>query len=677
MNKRKSFALFLSTILISMYCLTSKAYAISPMLSYISRQETQDRAYKMAYAVWHYVKDLNGNVQSNTRLPDQLKDVTNSNQIGIPYAWGGSDGFDTRSTTQWSNFFDAINKGAMAGNVNFTGGYKSGTAGIDCSGFVQSTLKIPGEKQSTRTLGQYLTPVSIYDLKNMDVLLWSSSHVVFFQSWVYDDYGNIIGANTIESTAGNYDESGQKVKEYYRSKDEIMNNYIPGRFNGIGSDYIENNSAQPDVESPLYRQAISKGDGKLYIKWGFNDVSSGGYQTAYRIRVYSGDISEDNNISGSLITQVSENTSVSEKMIDFNNMPEGNYYFILETRNSRGYWCNPVLTPFKVVSDPSNVPSKIEQVVRFGGQDRYETSKLIAENNFGNNLENVVIASGNNFPDGLSGVTLAKKLNAPLLLVDKNVTDKGSKVILQYMLNALSKTGKIYILGGEGVISNSYINYFIDNGYSENNIIRIGGKNRNETSVKIAQNLSLAQGTPIVISNDSAFADALSASPKAGFSQWPVLLTTSDKLNEDVEKYIEEIKPSDVYIIGGNGAISENVKKRIKEVTGLGNENVIRLGGQDRYETGEKINNYFYKNGVDKIYLAYGGNFPDSLSGSAVAAIQGKPLVLVSPSSYISGAKSINNLTGTNKVSINVFGGNKTITNYLVSKINNICLKIQ
>lgn len=677
MNRRRSFALFLSTLVISMCCLTSKAHAVSPMVSYISRQESQDRAYKMAYAVWHYVKSLNGNVQSDTELPDQLVGQTDSQQIGIPYAWGGSDGFDTRSTNQWSNFFDAINKGAMAGNVNFTDGYKLGTAGLDCSGFVQSALKIPGEKQSTRTLGQYLTPISFYDLKNMDVLLLSSSHVVFFQSWVYDDYGNIIGANTLESTAGNYDGSGQKVKEYYRSKDELMNNYNPGRFYGIGSDFIENNSAQPNVESPLYRQAINKNDGKLYVKWGFNDTVNGGYQTAYRIRVYSGDINENNNVSGTLVTQVSENTSVNEKTIDFNNMPEGNYYFVLETRNSRGYWCNPVLTPFQVVADTSSVPAKIEQVVRFGGQDRYETSKLIAENNFGSNLNNVVIASGNDFPDGLAGVTLAKKLNAPLLLVDKSVESKGSKVVLQYILNKLNKNGKIYILGGEGAVSGSYIEYFKQNGYLENNIVRIGGINRDETSVKIAENLNLTQGTTVVISNDSAFADALSISPKAGFSQWPVLLTSSNKLNEGVERYIENIKPSVVYIVGGNAAISENVKNRIKEITGYDDNKIVRLGGQDRYETVEKINNYFYENNLDKVYVASGENFPDSLSGSAVAAIQGKPLVLVSQSSYISGAKSINNVTGSNKVTVNVFGGDKIITNYLVSKINNICIKLQ
>lgn len=677
MNIKKRFALFSLTLVISMCCLTSKAHAVSPMVSYISRQESQDRAYKMAYTVWHYVKSLNGNVKSETELPDQLKDKTDSQQIGIPYAWGGSDGVDTRSTNQWSNFYDAINRGAMAGNINFTGGYKSGTAGIDCSGFVQSTLKIPGEKQSTRTLGQYLTPISFYDLRNMDVLLLSSSHVVFFQSWVYDDYGKIIGANTLESTAGNYDGTGQKVKEYYRSKDDLMNNYSPGRFYGIGSDFIENNSTQPNVESPLYRQAIDKNDGKLYVKWGFNDSISGGYQTAYRIRVYNGDINEGNNVSGRLVTQVSENTSADEKTIDFNNMPEGNYYFALETRNSRGYWCNPVLTPFKVAADISSVPSKIEQVVRFGGQDRYETSKLIAENNFGMNLDNVVIASGNDFPDGLAGVTLAKKLNAPLLLVDKNIENKGSEVVLQYILNKLNKNGKVYILGGEGAVSGSYIEYFKQNGYLENNIVRIGGINRDQTSAKIAENLNLTQGTPIVISNDSAFADALSISPKAGFSQWPVLLTGSNKLSEDVERYIENIKPSIVYIVGGNAAISENVKNRIKEITGYDDNKIVRLGGQDRYETVEKINNYFYENNLDKVYVASGENFPDSLSGSVVAAIQGKPLVLVSQSSYVSGARSINNVTGTNKVTVNVFGGDKIITNYLVSKINNICVKLQ
>lgn len=676
MKRKNRFIIFLLTLALTINSSIFKTQAASPV---ISRQEAQDRALKMAYATWHYKKSLNGNVQSYIELPSYLKDKIDSQETGIPYNYGGSDGVDTTSNIQWSNFFDAINKGATAGNVRFEGGYKGETAGIDAASFIQSTLRISGGKLTTNTLEQYLTPISFNDLRAMDVLLLKGGSTAFFQSWIYDDLGNIIGAATLEATTENNDGTGQKVKEYYRSKDYVMKNYKAYRYKYIADDFIENNSAQPTIESPLYRQAIDKNSGQVYFKWYFNDVNSSGYQSAYRLRVYRGTLSDSSSNSGLLIKEVSQASNSTETVIDFKDMPEDNYYFILETKNNRGYWSNPALVPFQFTSDLNNISSKISAVTRFGGATRYETSKIIAENNFKNyDIKNVVIASGNNFPDGLSGVTLARKLNAPLLLVDKNPEDSGSQIVLDYILKNLKKDGNIYILGGQGAVSSSYVEYLTQRGYMGANIVRIGGINRNETSVNIAKSLNLAKGTPVVITNDSSFADALSISSKAGSSQMPILLTSKDSLNKEVEDYIKDINPSKVYIIGGVGAISENVKNQIAEITSLSENKIIRLGGQTRYETSEKINNYFYQSGFKSVYVATGENFPDSLSGSAAAAFNnGAPLVLVSDNSYITSARTINYLTGNNKVTLNIFGGDRTVTNYLISRINIASMELQ
>lgn len=676
MKRINKFILFFLTLTL---ITSSSIYKTQAASSVISRQEAQDRALKMAYTTWHYEKSLNGNLQSYIEQPSYLKDKTDSQETGIPYNYGGSDGIDTSSNRQWSNFLDAINKGATAGNVRFEGGYKGETAGIDAASFIQSTLKISGGKLTVSTLEKYLTPISFNDLEDMDVLLSKGGSAAFFESWVYDDLGNRIGANTIEATIENNDGTGQKVKEYYRSNDYLINNFKAYRYNYIDNDFIENNSAQPTIESPLYRQAVDKNSGQIYFKWDFNDTSSSGYQTAYRIRIYRGDLTNSSTPSGVLIKQVSENSSSTETTINFTDMPEDNYYFILETKNNEGYWSNPVVAPFNFTSDPGSVSSKINAVTRFGGATRYETSKIIAENNFKNyDMENVVIASGNNFPDGLSGVTLARRLNAPLLLVDQNPEDSGSQIVLQYILKNLKKDGHIYILGGQGAVSSSYVEYLTQKGYLGTNIVRVGGVNRNETSVNIAKTLNLTKGTPVVIANDSSFADALSISSKAGSSQMPILLTSKDTLNNEVENYIKDINPSKVYIVGGTGAVSEDVKNRIMEITALSDNKIIRLGGQTRYETSEKINNYFYDNSFREVYVANGDNFPDSLSGSAAAAFNnGAPLVLVSNNSYVTGARSINYLTGNNTVILNIFGGDQIVTNYLISKINSASMRLQ
>lgn len=676
MKNKNKFIVFLLSLILAANSLTYTTQAASP---YISRQEAQDRALKMAYSTWYYDKSLNGNTQSYIELPPYLKDKTNSLETGIPYNYGGSDGIDTTSNIQWSNFFDAIKKGATAGNVRFEGGYKGETAGIDATSFIQSTLKISGGKLTTNTLLQYLTPISFDQLTNMDILLLKGGSAAFFQSWVCDDLGNIIGAVTLEATIENNDGTGQKVKEYYRSKDNIMNNYKPYRYNYIGSDFIESSSVQPTIVSPVYRQAINKADNQVSFNWYFNSTNNSGYQTAYRIRVYRGSLINSSSTSGVLVKEFSQGSNSTEVTISFKELPEDNYYFILETKNNRGYWSCPMVVPFSFTSDPSSVPYKIAAVNRFGGATRYETSRIIAENNFkGYDMKNVVIASGNNFPDGLSGVTLARRLNAPLLLVDNNPADSGSQVVLQYILQNLKKDGNIYILGGQGAVSSSYVEYLTQRGYIGTNIVRIGGMNRNETSVNIAKKLNLTKGTPVVIANDSSFADALSISSKAGSSQMPILLTSKDSLNKEVENYIKDVMPSKVYIIGETGAISENVKNRISEITSLSDNKIVRLGGQTRYETSEKINNYFYQSDFKSVYVAVGENFPDSLSGSAAAAFNnGAPLVLVSDNSYVTSARTINYLTVGNKVTLNIFGGDRTVTNYLISRINTASMKLQ
>lgn len=676
MNNKNKFILFLLALILVANSLTYTTQAASP---YISRQEAQDRALKMAYSTWYYDKSLNRNTQSYIELPPYLKDKTNSLETGIPYNYGGSDGIDTTSNIQWSNFFDAIKKGATAGNVRFEGGYKGETAGIDTASFIQSTLKISGGKLTTNTLLQYLTPISFDQLTNMDILLLKGGSAAFFQSWVYDDLGNIIGAVTLEATIENNDGTGQKVKEYYRSKDNIMNNYKPYRYNYIGSDFIESSSVQPTIVSPVYRQAINKADNQVSFKWYFNSTNNSGYQTAYRIRVYRGSLVNSSSNSGVLVKEFSQSSNSTEVTISFKDLREDSYYFILQTKNNRGYWSCPMVVPFSFTSDPNSIPYKIAAVNRFGGVTRYETSRIIAENNFkGYDMKNVVIASGNNFPDGLSGVTLARRLNAPLLLVDNNPEDSGSQVVLQYILQNLKKDGNIYILGGQGAVSSSYVEYLTQRGYIGTNIVRVGGINRNETSVNIAKKLNLTKGTPVVIANDSSFADALSISSKAGSSQIPILLTSKDSLNKEVENYIKDIIPSKVYIIGETGAISENVKNRISEITSLSDNKIVRLGGQTRYETSEKINNYFYQSDFKSVYVAVGENFPDSLSGSAAAAFNnGAPLVLVSDNSYVTSARTINYLTVGNKVTLNIFGGDRTVTNYLISRINTASMRLQ
>lgn len=673
--KIKKILVFLITFIITAAPVTFNTKAASS----ISRREAQERAYEMAYITWKYDKSLNGNTTDYIELPAYLKDKTISEEVGIPYNYGGSDSIGRSSNRLWSNFLDALTKRAVAGNIKFQGGYKGETAGIDAASFIQDSLKIPGTKLTTNSIVKYLTAIDFNSLTNMDILLSKGRHIAFFQSWVYNDLGEIVGATTLEATIDNDDNTGQKVKEYYRSKDYITNNFKPYRYSYINNDYIENNALNPKLEAPLYGQAIDRNGNNITLEWNFDSENSGQYQTSYRIRFYSGDLNSISDSSGALVKQVYEDSQSKEVNINFNDMPEGSYYFILEVKSNKGYWSSPITAPFQFTGDTEKFPSKINRIVRYGGNNRYETSKIIAENQFKNfSLENIVITNGNDFADGLAGVTLARKLNSPLLLVDNNPSDEGSQITLQYIMKNVNRDAKIYLLGGEGVLSNSYVEYLVKNGYFKSNIVRIGGSNRLETSVDIAKEINISKNSPVIIANDSSFADALSISSKAASERIPILLTSKDELSQEVIDYMEDVKPSKVYILGETGVISKNVEDSIGKITNLDNDKVIRLGGENRYITCEKINKYFYGNQWTKVYLANGKDFADSLSGSAAAAVNnGSPLILVSESSYGTAGKIIKNLSRDKKITLNVFGGDKVITEYLISKINNAAVSLE
>jgi len=264
---------------------------------------------------------------------------------------------------------------------------------------------------------------------------------------------------------------------------------------------------------------------------------------------------------------------------------------------------------------------------RIGGLNRYETSKKIAENLYPGKIDNVVIATGNNFPDALSGTSLANKLKAPILLVDSTSNSAYSNEALNYIINHLNAAGHIYILGGSGVISDSFINAFKDMGIESANIVRLGGVDRIETSMLIAENFVQVKSTPIVIATQDNFPDALSISAAAAKNGWPILLTDKNNLDYRIEKYISDNKPEKVFIAGGSGVITDNVKGKIKSILGYSDDKVVRFGGVDRYDTGCIINSILCQNSTE-VFIATGKDYPDALSGSVYAAAKGATIVL-------------------------------------------------
>lgn len=219
----------------------------------ISRGEAEQRAIQMIDLKWTYNKTKISNLylksSSKVKLPKQLIGKTTSQEVGIPYNWGGSDGIDINSLNQpWENFLEAIEAGAFTGNVNTKAGRSlvSGTAGIDCSGFVQAAFGIEEGKLSTVSMfDKYFQRISYSELKHMDILNHSGSHVVIFDKW--GTLNGVQGAYTYESTVNQGLGGIQGTKRYFRSKTTLLKNYKPGRYKYLTDDTKETKLLAPPV----------------------------------------------------------------------------------------------------------------------------------------------------------------------------------------------------------------------------------------------------------------------------------------------------------------------------------------------------------------------------------------------------------------------------------------------
>lgn len=284
--------------------------------------------------------------------------------------------------------------------------------------------------------------------------------------------------------------------------------------------------------------------------------------------------------------------------------------------------CVLSLTPFQRAS----ASDKYYVTTRIYGQNRYETSFNIAENFDDSMVDNVILANGENFPDALSGSVLSKKFNAPILLVDNSNFD-NNKYLQDYIYNHLSKGGNIYLLGGEASVSPAYVSQLKKTG--NYNFIRLGGKDRFDTNISIVDEMQVKTGTPVIIVSEENFPDALSISSVAALRGYPILMSNKDNLPDKIGQELSIIKPSKVYIIGGNSVVSDQVRNQVQNILDYtGQDDIVRIYGDDRYETSLNICRYFNLDS-NSVVLANGTNFPDALSGSALAAKLNSPIILI------------------------------------------------
>lgn len=289
---------------------------------------------------------------------------------------------------------------------------------------------------------------------------------------------------------------------------------------------------------------------------------------------------------------------------------------------------------------------------RIAGNTQYDTSSDIAKEGW-TQSDYAILAYGENFPDALAAAPLAKKYNAPILLTESQNLTPTIKQTLQDL-----KIKSVFIVGGTAVISSTVENEVKDLGI---NVIRLAGNDRFDTAIEIANQLGDVQEIAVVGGDD--YADALSVSPIAAQKDAPIILVPRDHLPGSIENYLSSKEIKHTYLIGTTDQINESVSAQFP--------NVERITGSDKYDRNLAVLNRFESNyDWSKLFLATGNGFADALAGSAYAASQDAPILLVDSNYNQNTGDYLNSRSSTIK-EIDILGGEVIMPSTLVQRYLN------
>jgi putative cell wall-binding protein len=193
-------------------------------------------------------------------------------------------------------------------------------------------------------------------------------------------------------------------------------------------------------------------------------------------------------------------------------------------------------------------------------------------------------------------------------------------------------------------------------GLEAQRIERIGGADRFAVSARISAE-TFSPGVAVAyVASGSGFADALSGSAAAGARRAPVLLVGADSIPTPIGAELARLKPQRIIVLGGTAAVSAGVERALEGYS----RSVERLAGADRFVVSAAVSREAYGPGTEVAYIASGTNFPDALSGSAIAAKENGPVLLVTKDSIPSAVSD--ELKRLNPGRIVILGGTSAIS---------------
>lgn len=294
------------------------------------------------------------------------------------------------------------------------------------------------------------------------------------------------------------------------------------------------------------------------------------------------------------------------------------------------YWGNnTAFKPYRLSGITENIDYSL-YTTPVAGTTRYDTALSASRMAFDDGeADAVLVASGANWPDALGASALAGVANGPILLTGPTSVPAG-------LAEEIARLGasEVIVIGGPGAISDDVLTSLSSLPSVETT--RIGGTTRYDTARLIAaetvQRIENAGGEfdgTVFIATGANFPDALAASAFAANAGHPILLTAPAQFSAEASAAVAELGVSRALVLGSEGAVASQITSDLAST--IGEENVVRLGGTNRYATAKAIIDYCLPEstlGFGGLAIASGQGFPDALAGGVMAARMGTFLAL-------------------------------------------------
>lgn len=189
-----------------------------------------------------------------------------------------------------------------------------------------------------------------------------------------------------------------------------------------------------------------------------------------------------------------------------------------------------------------------------------------------------------------------------------------------------------------------------------------------EISIAVAKELNSSTNS-YVITTSWDYPDALAGTVLASKHNAPILYVLNGGNNQAVFNYLKENNANsttEFYILGGPGAVSYLIENDLRKIS----DNIVRLGGFDRYDTVDLINTYLNPKAGTPVILATGLNYPDALSMGAVGGQLQYPIFLVDGNSIPQSA--INQLKKISPSTAYIAGGTGAVSSEIENQIKKL-----